>query len=362
MSEITTKLQQLRNLLAARQLDGVLLQRTANFGWLTGGATSHVNIASTTGAASILVTQDAQYVVTNNIEAPRLEAEEMLAARGFHFLIGPWYQPNQAAAGLMASLRLGADAPYPGAQDVSADLAALRLTLTPVEAERFRALGAACGAAMDQAIRQVRPGMTELAIAGLLSQAAYEQDALPIVNLVATDERIFRYRHPLPTGKVLEKYAMLVLCGRRAGLVASVTRLVHFGPLSDELQRKQLACATVDAAFIAYTRPGAQLRDVFRAATEAYTTTGFADEWQYHHQGGPAGYEPREVIATPAAAEIVQVGQAYAWNPSIAGVKSEDTILVGEGGNEVLTAIPGWPMLDIEVAGKPLPRPAILVV
>ncbi len=362
MSEIATQLQQVRNLLATRQLDGILLQRTANFGWLTGGTASHVNIASTTGAASILVTQDAQYVITNNIEAPRLEAEEALVERGFQFLTGPWHQAHQAAAGLLATLRLGADTPYPNAQDVSADLAALRLTLTPVEAERFRALGAACATAMNQAIHQVRPGMTELAIAGLLSEAAYKQDALPIVNLVATDERIFHFRHPLPTGKVLEKYAMLVLCGRRAGLVASITRLVHFGPLSDELQRKQMACANVDAAFIANTRPGARLRDVFRAATEVYAATGFGDQWQYHHQGGPAGYEPRELVATPAAGEIVQVGQAYAWNPSIAGVKSEDTILVGEGSNEVLTTIPGWPMLPIEVAGQALPRPAILVV
>lgn len=362
MPEISIKLQQLHNLLSARQLDGVLLQRTANFGWLTGGAASHVNIASTTGAASILVTPDAQYIVTNNIEAPRLEAEEELAARGFQFLAGPWHQPNQAAAGLMAALRLGSDAAYPGAQDVGADLAELRYTLTPVEVARFRELGAACAAAMNEAIDRVQPGMSELVIAGLLSQAAYARNALPIVNLVATDERIFRYRHPLPTEKTLEKYAMLVLCGRRAGLVASVTRLVHFGPLPAELARKQAACAGVDAAFIAHTRPGARLRDVFRAATEVYAAAGFPDEWQYHHQGGLAGYEPREVVATPDAPQVVQVGQAYAWNPSIAGVKSEDTILVGEQGNEVLTAIAGWPMLQAEVAGQTWPRPAILVV
>lgn len=362
MPEISIKLQQLRHLLSARQLDGILLQRTANFGWLTGGAAGYVNIASTTGAASILVTQDAQYIVTNNIEAPRLEAEEELGVRGFQLLIGPWHQPNLAAAGRMSALRLGSDAPYPGAQDVAADVAALRATLTPVEVARFRDLGAACAAAMDEAIRLVRPGMSELAIAGLLSQAAYARNALPIVNLVATDARVFRYRHPLPTEKTLEQYAMLVLCGRRAGLVASITRLVHFGPLPAELERKQVACASVDAAFIAHTRPAARLGDVFRAATEAYATAGFPDEWRHHHQGGLAGYEPREIVANPDTPETVRVGQAYAWNPSIAGVKSEDTILVGEQGNEVLTAVPGWPMLQVEAAGQVWPRPAILVV
>ncbi|MDT8304742.1 MAG: hypothetical protein RRC07_02300 [Anaerolineae bacterium] len=36
------------------------------------------------------------------------------------------------------------------------------------------------------------------------------------------------------------------------------------------------------------------------------------------------------------------MGQVFAWNPSIAGTKSEDTILAGESGNEILTAMDGW--------------------
>ena len=62
--------------------------------------------------------------------------------------------------------------------------------------------------------------------------------AAVVVNLIATDERIFNFRHPLPTHKRLERYAMLVLCGRQRGLVCSITRLVHFGRLPDDLRRK----------------------------------------------------------------------------------------------------------------------------
>jgi hypothetical protein len=93
-----------------------------------------------------------------------------------------------------------------------------------------------------------------------------------------------------------------------------------------------------------------------------YARVGFADEWRLHHQGGPAGYEPREYLATPDSAEVVAEGQVYAWNPSIAGTKSEDTILVGQDGNEVLTAIQGWPMLPVIVGGQELLRPAILEI
>lgn len=362
MTEISLKLARLRDLLDEHGLDGIWLRRTANFAWLTGGAASYVNIAADIGAASALITRTAAYVITNNIEAPRLAEEEGLEALGFQIVAAPWYQANAAAEQLMRPMRLGADTPPPGALDLAADLARLRSTLLPAEIARFRELGQICAAAMAEAIGQVRPGMTEHQIAGLLAQAVLARGALPIVNLVATDERIFRYRHPLPTAKPLARYAMLVLCGRRHGLVASVTRLVHFGPLPAEIQRKALACARVDATFISQTRPAARLGDVLRAAVAAYTAEGYPDEWKLHHQGGPAGYAPREFTVTPDSAQQVAENQVYAWNPSIAGVKSEDTILIGAKTNQVLTAIAGWPALAIEVAGQTIHRPAILQI
>jgi antitoxin VapB len=238
----------------------------------------------------------------------------------------------------------------------------MRSDLSPEEVERFRALGQLCADAMDEAIRAVRPGQNEYEIAGLLARAADNRGAPAIVNLIATDERIYSYRHPLPTDKKLDRYAMLVLCGRRWGLVCSLTRLIHFGPLPDELRRKAEATAQVDATLIAATRPGKTLADVFDQGVAAYKATGFADEWQLHHQGGPAGYEPREVIATPSSSELVTVGQVYAWNPSITGVKSEDSILVGQSNNEVLTEINGWPLIEVSVGGQEFKRPAILEV
>lgn len=362
MTELETKLTQVRQLLTARDLDGILLKRTANFAWLSAGASAYVNTAADAGAASLLVTHDAAYLITNNIEAPRLEAEERLLDLGFRPLTAPWHQPNAAADALLSTLRLGVDMAQAGATDVTADLTRLRLTLLPTEVARFRELGRLCAEAMAEAIRTVRPGMSEFAIAGLLSQATLSRGAQPIVNLIATDERIYRFRHPLPTAKTLDRYAMLVLCGRRHGLIASITRLVHFGPLPDEVQRKALACAHVDATFIAGTRPGMRLGDLFRAGVDAYAATGYPDEWRLHHQGGPAAYAPREFLATPDSTHVIAENQVYAWNPSITGVKSEDTILVTAAGHEILTAIAEWPLLETQVGGSSFTRPAILEV
>jgi antitoxin VapB len=309
-----------------------------------------------------LVTKKSRHLITNNIEAPRFEQEEGLKMAGWEFHISPWYKQADILTKLTTGLKLGADHPHPTAVDLTAELSYQRAQLDAQEQERFRKLSTTCAQAMDEAIRAVRPGMSEHTIASLLAAAALKRGAQPIVNLVATDERIFKYRHPLPTGKKMERYAMLVLCGRSHGLVCSITRLVHFGSLPTGLCDKSKAVAAIDAAMIASTRPGVTIAQVFAAAQAAYARAGYPDEYKLHHQGGLAGYEPRERIATASADDLVSAGQVYAWNPSITGCKSEDTILVTENGFEILTEIAGWPHIQIDIEGTTIFRPDILVL
>src|SRR3990170_78316 len=360
--EFDQKQSLIRSLLASHQIDALLLRRVSSFAWATCGAASYVNTASTDGVAALLITPTALHLVTDNIEAGRLEQEEKLKEQGWEFHVARWHQSQDTLGRLAAGLRLGADGPYPNAVDISAELARLRARLTPEEGERFRQLGRLCASAMDAAIHAVRPGQSEYEIAALLASETERRGVQVIVNLIATDERIFAFRHPLPTGKQLDRYAMLVLCGRRNGLVCSLTRLVHFGLLPDDLRRKAQAVAQVDAAFINATRPGRTLGDILQEALATYAANGFPDEWHLHHQGGPAGYEPREYFATPGSTDVVSAGQVFAWNPSIAGTKSEDTIFVGPDDSEVLTSIVGWPVTSVTIAGQAISRPAILEI
>ncbi len=129
--------------------------------------------------------------------------------------------------------------------------------------------------------------------------------------------------------------------------------------IADELRHKQDACAAVDAAMITATRPDMTMAAVFQSAVDTYAKEGFANEWRLHHQGGPAGYEPREWMVTPRSHEQIAVGQAFAWSPSITGVKSEDTILVGAQENKALTPTPGLPTLSVQANGHTVMRPAI---
>ncbi len=362
MTEFDRRQSCIQDLLAEHDLEALLLHRVSSFAWATCGAASYVNTATTYGEAKLLITPTGRFLITNNIEATRLDQEEELADQGWEFRVVHWHKAQDAVSELTRGLTLGTDAPYPGATELSAELARLRTRLTPEEVERFRTLGHLCAQAMEGAAQVVRPGQTEHEIAGLLAHETESRGMQAIVNLIATDARILSFRHPLPTDKKLDRYAMLVLCGRRRGLVCSITRLVHFGPLPDDLRAKAEAVAQVDANFIAATRPGRTLGEIFKLATAAYAKTGFADEWHLHHQGGPAGYEPREYVATPGSKDLVTTGQVYAWNPSITGAKSEDTMVVGEHRNEILTTISGWPTQSVTVEGQtePILRPAIL--
>lgn len=357
-----TKHERIISLLEEYDLDGLLIKQVANFAWATDGAASYINTASTYGAGTLLVTRDARHLITNNIEGPRFDKEEGLKAAGWEFHIDDWYLASDKIEKLTKGLKLGADFAHPGAADLSGKLSITRSCLDEDEQAHMRALSSQCAQAMDEAIRSIKPGMTEYQIAGVLAKTTQARGAQPIVNLIATDDRIYHFRHPLPTNKVMEKYAMLVLCGRQKGLVCSITRLIHFGALPDPLKDKSEAVAAIDAAMIAATRPGVTAADIFQKSKDAYAKAGYANEYKLHHQGGPAGYNPREFIATPTTSVAVEIGQTYAWNPSITGCKSEDTILVGENSNEVLTTIQGWPRKAIQVDGQTLERPEILVV
>jgi Xaa-Pro aminopeptidase len=362
MTEFEQKQGRIRSLLAERSLEALLLRRASSFAWATCGSSSCINLASTYGEAALLITPSGLHLVTNNIEAPRLEQEEQLWKQGWKFSVTPWHQAEDVIGRLSQGFRLGADGFYPGAVDLSAEVSRLRALLTPDEGTRFRTLGRLCAEGMAAATAAVWPGQTEYQIAGFLAAEMESRGVQAVVNLAATDERVFAFRHPLPTGTKLQRYAMLVLCGRRGGLVCSVTRCIHFGRLPDGLRRKAGAVAQVDATYIAATRPGETLRAILQRAIQSYAEVGFPEEWQLHHQGGAVGYEPREYLATPQADDVVSAGQAYAWNPTINGTKSEDTILVGESGHEVLTAMPGWPEHKVTVGGQVLHRPAILEI
>ena len=362
LKELKEKESRVRSFMQREKLGAVLLTKQNNFAWFTGGKDNHVVTASEMGVASILITKNEKFLITNNIEAPRIMDEE-LKNMGFKLEHYPWHD-KEAKTDIISSLtdgmEVGSDDGYSGTKDINNILGPLRYSLTSYEIARYRALGRLSSRKVGELCKKIKPGNTEHEVAGMVAESLLSEGITPHVLLIAADERIKKYRHPIPTDKKIKKYVMVVVCARKWGLIASWTRLVHFGRIPDDLRKRHTAVVNVDAAFILNTRPGRVVGDIFDGALRAYRENGFADEWRLHHQGGPTGYAGRDYVGTSGEKQKVLPNQAFAWNPSITGTKSEDTIIALEDKTEVITATPNWPTVRTTWNGKSLTRPDIL--
>ncbi|NSW89679.1 MAG: aminopeptidase P family N-terminal domain-containing protein [Firmicutes bacterium] len=350
------KVEKVRKLASDKELDGIVVSSLPNFSWLTGGR-GFVGLASETSCASIAITRDRILLIANNIEAGRLHDEE-LGGLSFDDAIYNWYDDidiRELALQTLGIRNAAVDT------ELAGEFRSMRSTLDDVEIFRYKALGYEAANAVEDVCFLVRQGTTEYEIAGEVGKRLWSLGIEPITILVGSDWRLFKYRHPLPTSKSLDKYLMIAVCARRQGLYASLTRFVHFGKLPDDIKVKHSAVTKTDAAFILSTRPEMAVSDVFKLALEEYRRTGYADEWKLHHQGGLTGYMAREYRGTEKCLEIVKANQAFAWNPSISGTKSEDTIIVMEDENQILTYTGEYPYIEVVYEGKELKRPDILI-
>jgi Xaa-Pro aminopeptidase len=371
-TEIKTKLARLSEFLDRHKLDGVFLSHRANFAWITGGKNNYIPNNSSNGVASILATVDSRICFTNTIEGPRFRDEE-LAGTGIEVVTYPWEDSKAGTKKLrelIAGRKIAADPTDGGDFDrlgaglvaLPGDFSQLRWTLTEGEIARYREGGKRTSAALEAAARKVERNMTEFEIAALIDFEVNSREMVPVVTLVAADDRVRKFRHPIATENRVRKYCMLVTCANFGGLISNMTRFVSFEPLSDEIKKKQQAVCNMDVAVNLATKPGKTLGEMFRVIEKAYAENGFPGEQKLHHQGGSTGYAGREAFADPSSTIKVLENQAFAWNPSITGVKSEDTILcTGKGIEFITTVSKDWPKVRGAAGGQAVERADILV-
>lgn len=362
-SEFEKKLERLRAWLSEERLDGVLLSRRENFAWATAGGDNHVSSVQEVGAADLWVDHDQAVILANNIEAARIDEEET-AGLDVEVFAWPWYKDAESEIQRFVGGRAAAsDTGKAGLMDRRSAIAALRYQLVPEEIARYEELGRLTAEAVEAVAASVSKRETEAQVAARLAAALIERGLEPAVTLVAADGRIERFRHPIPKELPIQRAVMLVSCARKGGLIASVTRLVHFGRISTDFAERHAAVTQIDAALMAATKPGRTGAELFDEIVRLYAEVGFPGEWELHHQGGATGYATREWRAAPSEARAVLENQAFAWNPSITGTKSEDTIVVQNGSFRILTRGRGkWPMRRVEVQGMVVERPDILVL
>jgi Xaa-Pro aminopeptidase len=360
--ELSGKLQKIRSFMTQNGYSGVLFGTQHNFSWLTGGGDNQIIHGTELGFVNMLVTAEKLYMITNNIEMPRVLAEEIkgLELDREEFI---WTEGGleKAVYDIVGGGKMASDFAFSSGVLEAERLSFLRIPLSKNEVERYRKLAGMCTTAMEETMHEVKPGMNEFEIQGIIGGKLMAKGVYPVVLLVGTDERIFNFRHPMPTEKKLERYCMVVICAQRWGLILNMTRLVHFGKVPGEVASRYDALHQVDMAYITASLPGNTLKDVFVAGKKEYAKQGFKGEELKHYQGGTCGYLTREQGLHPENGYVIQEGEIIAHNPTITGTKFEDSILVKDGGFEVLTLSDSWPLKEISYGGVVLKRPEILV-
>ena len=340
VEESNLKVKIVRSLLEKIGHDGIVIRKQANFSWISSGGRGFVGLASENACAVIVVTKNGVYIGGNNIEIPRLIAEEL--PKGFAEPVTlPWRDDRTLDDALRKKFgKLSSDTEH------DAWFKEKRVNLMECEEGRFAKLGKTCAQILEDVCASLKPGVSELEIAGRISEAYWAAGIEPITLLIAADNRSSQVRHYVPTGKKVKTGVICSICARGGGLVPSATRTVAFSKDFSKLYGQLLK---VEQAVFEALKPGAVLGGLFKTICDAYARNGLAGEWENHHQGGLTGYSAREIRVLPDTEAMVAAHQAFAWNPSAVGAKCEDTVLVGENGKLRVLTKPGktWPTVKV---------------
>jgi Xaa-Pro aminopeptidase len=221
-------------------------------------------------------------------------------------------------------------------------------------------LGERVSAALEKTMIATVQGEKESEVVGRLCNELWKDRIDPVTLMSAADARIARFRHSIPMENRVERILMVSVNARKGGLIVSLTRFVHFGKIPPELKERYAANVWIDCMFMAMTQPGVPAAEVLRKGIDAYRAAGYPEEWKLHHQGGSIGYTGRDYRCHFQTPDIVQENQAFTWNPSLTGTKSEDTILATKEGPEMITRPILYPTLSVEAGGIAFVRPDIL--
>lgn len=355
--EVSRKLELVREALTETGATGVRLKGDW-FAWATAGASNTVLLTAETGVAEVLVTVRDAWVLTDEIEAQRLEDEELPADFKLH--VNPWADAAARESFVREVTNEGkviSDRPIPHVEKrLPASLLLHKQVMMSSELERYREVGRKASEAMTEVLTAAKPTWTEYQLAGAGAEALWARGLHPALTLVAGERRLPLYRHATATGEAIGRQAMLVFCARGYGLFANLTRFVSFGAFGDEHAELHHHVREIEAQALNLCKPGTSLDAVYHALDQAYQQHGFNHAIREHHQGGTTGYLAREIVANPTTTDTLAENMAVAWNPSLTGAKIEDTfVILKDGKLENLTFDPNWPSIEVEGRQRPVP-------
>jgi Xaa-Pro aminopeptidase len=358
-ADLEAKQARMASLLRECNCEGLLVLDPENFAWLTSGAAAWgaVDPAETPG---LFFTALERWLLAGNVDSQRLFDEE-IDRLGFQVYEWPWHLGRrQFLADFCQDRLLACDRPLENCQFVGDRLRHFRRALTEFEQSGYRLLGQIVSHALEATCRSLTPNdFTELEIAAQISHRVIHKGAEPVALGVAADGRSQLYRQGGATEARVRKQCVATLMARRAGLCATASRVMSFGPPEEAFAKEQEAACKITATYIASTWPDALPSQILSAGRRVYQLTGYEHEWRYSPQGHITGRTPVELALAPRTEELFHVGWPITWRASVGAAVSCDTFIITEKGPVCVTATESWPQKRIRVQGAEFLRPSI---
>jgi Xaa-Pro aminopeptidase len=363
MSEIEIKQSRVKKVLESKGLDGLLMSKQSNLAWFTGGKANDVIRNNDISLINLYITPEKRYLISTSSDTNRMMEEE-LSSLGFEPVQYNWYNqsPFDAINTIKQGSKVGADMHNPGAEFLQPEISDIRRQLTDMEVRRFTDVAIEYSSLVTNFCKDLKPGLTERELASrfeeLCSLYGYR---LPVL-MVGADERAYDYRHPVFRDKKIKKHFILATVGEKHGLNTPMSRVVHFGKAPEELKARVGAVNFVEASAAAASLPGRKLKEVFEVIKDAYEEMGFPGEWKNHTQGGITSYKPCEFLINETSDITIRTSETLSYNPTIAGVKTEDIYLTGPDRVVQISIDKKWPFKMIEVGGHKFLKTDILEI
>ncbi len=353
----------IKNLMKENGLEALLLGTRANFLWATGGKRNDVIKNEDTCLAYLFFTENSKYLIASSSDMDRIKEEELFGL-GFETVTYNWYDQSFADAikKIGNYTKIGNDFYHQGFLNIEGKLAKERINLSSTEIEKISRLCREYTRIFTDFCQGLKKGEKENEIAAELNYICSKAKINLPVLMVGSDNRIYKYKHPVPTDKKIDKYVLIATVAERDGLNASISRSIYFGDPPKGLIERIKAVNYIESFYYSCSNPGQALGNIINKGKEIYSKLGYSGQWEKHTQGGLIGYKPREFLATQGSNIKISPGNALSWNPTLEGAKAEDMILVKDEGINQLSIDKRWPYEEIKIEGINYLKPELLLI
>lgn len=356
-TEYAERIKRLQAQLHESKVDLLAIAPTANMIYLLGFAPIYDE-----RICALLVTPNAARLVVPFLNADQVEAHTGMSAIRWTDEQGPAGALMQALdeLGLEGGGTLAADGTMHAsdlialqgftqpAQTIAADsiMSRLRMLKSAAEVELLAEAAAQADRAIMAGANACKPGVTERQVADAIRRSFLSDGADMVDFTIVGSGPNGAFPHHLSSERKLQTGDTIILDigATWKGYKSDVTRVVHLGPPSPEVQRAYDLVLEANTRGREAVRPGVRAQEV-DAATRAPIDAAGMGEYFFHRTGHGLGIEEHEPPWISAISEtVLEPGMVFSVEPGMYfegkfGIRIEDIVVVTPEGSRCLTGL-----------------------